>query len=63
MGRIYINKSNSLIEYDDDKNFWTADAIFDSNKKEVLIVGTTWCLNDIERSNIITSILNKYFFR
>lgn len=63
MGRIYINKSNSLIEYDDDKNFWTADAIFDSNKKEVLIVGTTWRLTDIERSNIITSILNKYFFR
>ncbi len=63
MSRIYINKSSSLIEYDDDNTAWTAEVIFDSEKKEVLLLGTTRCLTDIERSNIITEILNKYFFR
>ncbi len=63
MSKIYINKSSSLIEYDDDNTVWTAGIIFDSEKREVLLLGTARCLSDIERSNIITEILNKYFFR
>lgn len=60
---VKINKSNGLIQYDNDVNSWEADIIFLLDDKEVILLGTSHRLNDEERSNIITEILNKYFFR
>lgn len=60
---VKINKSSGIINYDDGRDSWEADIIFLSNEKEVVLLGTTHRLNDEERSNIITEILNKYCFR
>lgn len=60
---VKINKSSGLIEYDDNKNtFWEGDIIFRSNEKDIVILGSAHKLSAEERSNIITEILNKYFF-
>lgn len=59
---VNINRSSSEIKYDDDKNMWSADIIFDVYQKSIYLYGTTRTLTDVERSNIITEILNKFFF-
>lgn len=59
---VKINKSSGLIEYDDNNTFWEGDIIFRSDEKDIVILGSAHKLSAEERSNIITEILNKYFF-
>ncbi|MBO5477695.1 MAG: hypothetical protein J6A15_08095 [Clostridia bacterium] len=59
---VKINRSSSEIKYDDDKNMWSADMIFDIPQRSINIYGTTRTLTENERSNIITEILNRFFF-
>ena len=59
---VNINRSSSEIKYDDDKNMWSADIIFDVYQKSIYLYGTTRALTKTERSNIITEILNRFFF-
>jgi len=59
---VKINRSSSEIKYDDDKNMWSADIIFDVYQKSIYLYGTTRTLTEVERSNIITEILNRFFF-
>ncbi len=60
---VSISKSTSEIKYDDEVNMWYADIIFNVYDKNILIYGTTRKLTDKERSDIITELLNKYYFR
>lgn len=59
---VKINRSSNEIKYDDNISIWSADIIFEVNQKAVYIYGTSKALSDTERSNIITEILNKFFF-
>lgn len=59
---VKINKSIGLIEYDDNSNCWEADIIFRTDVKDIVLLGTAHKLTSEERSNIITEILNKYYF-
>lgn len=62
MNSVKILKSSGEIYYDDNTNYWRADISFNVPNKEIIIYGTTRSLTDIERSNIIIEILNKYYF-
>lgn len=59
---VKINRSSSEIKYDDNKNMWSADIIFDVYQRAIYIYGTSRTLTETERSNVITEILNKFFF-
>ena len=59
---VKIYKSSNYIKYDDNIDIWEGDIIFNVTKYCVDIYGTSRELNDTERSNIITEILNRYAF-
>lgn len=62
MESVKILKSSGEIFYDDNKNYWKADISWNIPCKKITIFGTTRALTDKERSNIITKLLNKFYF-
>ena len=62
MESVKILKSGGEIFYDDNKNYWKADISWNIPCKKITIFGTTRALTDKERSNIITKLLNKFYF-